>query len=74
VSTTTEPTPNTWQHHRARVANAVRSGNTEAEMEARADLKAVKLAEHIRRVVGQAPPLTDAQRDRLAALLRPTAS
>lgn len=30
------------------------------------------LAEHIRRVVDKAPPLSAAQRDRLAAILRPT--
>lgn len=28
-----------------------------------------ELAEHVRRIVDQAPPLTPAQRDRLAALL-----
>ena len=39
--------------------------------ELRRDLRAAKLADHIRRVVDEAPPLTTEQRDRLAVLLRP---
>jgi hypothetical protein len=39
--------------------------------DAQRELKAVKLAEHIKRLVDAAPPLTAEQRDRLAALLRP---
>jgi len=35
-----------------------------------AKFKADRLAQHIRRVVDSAPPLTPAQRDRLAVLLR----
>lgn len=42
--------------------------------EARRDLRAANLADHIRRVVNEAPPLTDEQRARLAALLRPIPS
>ena len=38
--------------------------------EARRDLKAAKLAEHIRAAVDQAPPLTAEQVDRLTALFR----
>lgn len=34
------------------------------------EIAEAKLAEYIRRVVDQAPPLTAAQRDRLALLLR----
>jgi len=41
-------------------------------LDAKRDLEAVKLEEYIRRVVDQAPSLTADQRDRLAALLRPT--
>ena len=37
--------------------------------ELRRDMRAAKLAEHIRRVVDAAPPLTDDQRARLAVLL-----
>lgn len=39
--------------------------------ERRAELAEARLANHIRKVCAAAPPLTDAQRDRLAALLRP---
>jgi hypothetical protein len=35
------------------------------------DLAAAKLADYISRVVDAAPPLTPAQRDRLALLLKP---
>lgn len=38
------------------------------------DLKAGVLEQHIRAVVDEAPPLTDEQRNRLAAILRPVAS
>ena len=37
----------------------------------RAELAEGRLANHIRKVCAQAPPLSDAQKDRLAALLRP---
>ena len=40
----------------------------------RAELAAEGLAEHIKRVVDAAPPLTPAQRERLALLLRPGAA
>ena len=39
-------------------------------LEARQSLKAASLEEHIRRVVDEAPPLSDEKRDRLALLLR----
>jgi hypothetical protein len=39
-------------------------------VDARRDLAASKLAGYIERVVAAAPPLTNAQRDRLALLLR----
>jgi hypothetical protein len=39
----------------------------------RAELAAEGLAEHIKRVVDAAPPLTAAQRERLALLLNPGA-
>lgn len=42
----------------------------EALIAARRDYYATALADHIRKVVDAAPPLTDEQRDRLAALLR----
>jgi hypothetical protein len=36
------------------------------------DLRATTLEEYIRRVVDSAPPLTDQQKGRLSALLRPS--
>jgi hypothetical protein len=39
-------------------------------LEAKGNLKAQSLEEHVRRVVAEAPPLTDEQRDRIASLLR----
>lgn len=38
---------------------------------ARRDLAAVTLEQHVRKIVEAAPPLTDEQRERIAALLRP---
>lgn len=59
-------------HHRARVASLTRSRRLDdPELEnAKRDLKSEVLADHIRRVVDEAPPLTAEQRDRLASLLR----
>lgn len=39
---------------------------------ARRDLAAEKLAAYVERVVADAPPLTDAQLERVTAILRPT--
>lgn len=61
-----------WTRHRARLANAVQRGDTEQANAARLDLKVARLEDHIRQVVDQAPPLTDAQRARLAGLLQPS--
>ena len=41
-----------------------------AVVTARQDLKALRLEEYVRKVVSEAPPLTDEQRDRIAAILR----
>lgn len=61
-----------WTQERARVASLSRSRAADDPdlIEARRNLKAERLAEHIARVVADAPPLTPAQRDRLAGLLR----
>lgn len=58
---------------RGRVASLTRSRPADDPelIEARRNLRAEKLAEYVARVVAEAPPLTDAQRDRIAALLRP---
>jgi hypothetical protein len=56
----------------ARIAAATRWGNPSPELEAaHRDLAAERLAEYVAKVVAAAPPLTPAQRDRIAALLRP---
>lgn len=63
--------------HRGRIAGltrAVRNGERPADdpelTEARRDLRAEVLAGHVEKVLAQAPPLTDEQRDRIAAILR----
>lgn len=60
-----------WQHARAVLANRTREhGPSDPSVaEARRDFKVAKLADQIRSVVESAPPLTDEQRRRLAALL-----
>lgn len=55
--------------HRARKATAVRDGRTEVAEIADRDLRAARLADHIRKLVDAAPPLTAEQRLRLAGLL-----
>lgn len=62
----------TIRSERGRVGALSRSRNQDDPdlVEAKRNLKALKLEEHIRRVVAEAPPLTDEQRDRIAALLR----
>lgn len=62
-------------HERARVASLTRSRTPDDPelVKARQSLKAAKLEDYIARTVATAPPLTDEQAQRLAALLRPTA-
>lgn len=57
-------------HTRARVARASKAGTPEEITEAKRDHAAAMLRAHIVKVVDEAPPLTDAQRAELAALLR----
>lgn len=66
------PSPETAKH-RARVAGiTLKRGADDPEVEmARRDLEVSKLADHIQRVLAQAPPLTRQQRSKLAELLRP---
>lgn len=68
------PSPETFSA-RARL-NALQRHRNPADpaiAEARTELAAQRLADHIRRTLDTAPPLTPEQRDRLALLLRPTA-
>jgi hypothetical protein len=57
---------------RARIAALTRSRPADDPelLGLKRDLKALRLEEHVRRVVDEAPPLTDEQRDRIASLLR----
>lgn len=63
-----------WTHERAKVASLSRSrpANDPELVAARRNLKAIRLEEYVARVVAEAPPLTDEQRDRIATLLRPS--
>ncbi|RNB46546.1 hypothetical protein EDM22_13810 [Agromyces tardus] len=61
-----------WTAERARVASLSRSRTHDDPdlVEARRNLKAERLADHVARVVAEAPPLSPEQRARIAALLR----
>ena len=48
-----------------------RDSNDPDLTDARRDLRAAELEEHVRRIVDQAPALTAEQRTKVAALLRP---
>ncbi|MEX3645021.1 hypothetical protein [Mycolicibacterium porcinum] len=68
------PTPE-LAHHRARVAgtaSAVHDGRLPASAldDPKRDLAAAKIEAYVKRVVAEAPPLTDEQRARLADLMR----
>jgi hypothetical protein len=58
---------------RARKGVAVRLGHTEEAERLDTEIRTARLEEQIKRVVDEAPPLTDEQRARLAQLLRPAA-
>lgn len=58
-----------WTSTRAKIANAKRADPNADVSHLRLQLRAERLEEHIRRVVAEAPPLTDQQRNRLALLL-----
>ena len=62
-----------WTSQRAKVASLSRSrsANDPELIEARQNLKALKLEEYVRNVVDNAPPLRPEQADKIAALLRP---
>lgn len=63
----------TVRRDRARLAALARHRNPDDPelIDARRQLRAASLADRIREDVAKWPPLTDEQRDRLAALLRP---
>jgi hypothetical protein len=73
VSTSTS----SWRSERSRVAaleRGIRAGERPADdpalIEARRNLRALRLQEHVAEVVAGWPPLTDEQLDTIAGLLR----
>jgi len=52
---------------------ARKSGDPDRLQDAQRDLAAVSISEYVTRVVAAAPPLTEDQRARIAAILRPSA-
>lgn len=65
-----------WTNERARVASLSRSRKPDdpSLLEARRNLRAARAEDYVRKLVDSAPPLTDEQRARLAALLQPSAA
>lgn len=61
-----------WTHTRSQIAHAKRLDPDADVTDLQRKLKAERLEEHIRRIVDDAPPLTDEQRHRLAQVLRPS--
>lgn len=58
-----------WTHTRSRIAVAMRADPTADVTELRRQLKAERLAEHVAKVVAEAPPLNKEQLHRIAGLL-----
>lgn len=60
-------------HERARVGSLSRSRSDDDPelVEARRNLAAANIEDYVEKVLAAAPPLTDAQRSRLAELLKP---
>ena len=60
-----------WTVERARLASLTRSREPHDPdlVRARRDLAAERLAEHVRKVVDAAPPFTEEQRRKIAAIL-----
>lgn len=58
---------------RARIAALSRSRTSEDPdlVQARQNLKALRLEQYVRKAVNEAPSITDEQADRIAGLLRP---
>jgi hypothetical protein len=65
------PEAHSLKQLRAGIARASkRTGDPMSAADKRRDYAAAKLEDYIRRTVDQAPPLTEDQRSRIAALLR----
>lgn len=59
-----------WTHTRSQIALKKRYHPDADVSDLRQQLKAERLAEYVKRTVDSAPPLTEEQRDKIAALLR----
>lgn len=59
-----------WTKTRSQIAHAIRQDPDADVTHLRRQLKAERLADHIKAVVDSAPPLTADQRERLADILR----
>ena len=57
------------QHFRGKYAGACRWGTEADQIEARRNLAVAKIVQYVEEVLADAPPLTDDDRQRLAALL-----
>ena len=61
----------TWRTERARLGLQTRIGAPAEEItETRRRMRALQLEEHVLRVLGGSPPLSEEQRERIADLLR----
>jgi hypothetical protein len=63
--------PRTWTEARSRLGNAVQKHGKDSSQaaEARVEFRALKLEDHVRKVIAEAPPISDKQRQRIAAIL-----
>jgi hypothetical protein len=61
----------TWTKARSRLGNAVQKHGKDSPQaaEARVEFRALKLEDHVRKVVAEAPRMTDQQCQRIAAIL-----
>ncbi len=66
------PDPTLSARGRLNAYKRYRPADDPAIIEARRDLKALRAADYVRRLIDEAPPLTASQRDNLAVLLRPS--
>lgn len=66
--------PTNWTHYRAQVATLSRSRAADDPdlIEARRNLRAARLQDHIEKALADAPPLTEQQLERIARLLSPS--
>ncbi len=77
MAATAEPSTRSWKSERGRLAaitRGIRAGERPADdpalTEAKRNLTALRLEEHVTRVLADSPPLTDDQLTRIAALLQ----